>query len=258
MNDLVEEAATRLRKAYKEGPIEPLRDVLEPTDAETAYRIQSRNTEEWLAEGREIVGWKVGLTAKAVQQQMGVDQPDFGVLIADMAISDSGTLDMSKAIQPRGEAEIALILARDIDRPDVTVKDVAQAVEYVCPAIEIVDSRITGWRITFADTVSDNGSSAFFVLGDTKLPLDGLDLYACGMVLEANDEIASIGVGAACLGHPLNAATWLAHTMVGRGQPLRAGQVILTGALGPMINLTTGLQVKTKIGGLGEVTVHVS
>lgn len=258
MTDSVQAAAARLRAAYKDGPIDPLRDTMEPTDADTAYQIQNLNTETWLAGGHEITGWKVGLTAKAVQQQMGVDQPDFGVLFADMAIANGGTLDMSKAIQPRGEAEIALVLAQDITNKNITADEFAKAVAYASPAIEIVDSRIVDWRITFADTVADNGSSAFYVLGDAKLPLENLDLYSCGMVLEVNGEIASLGAGAAALGHPLNAAAWLAQTLVSRGHPLRAGHVILTGALGPMISLAPGQSVTSRIGGLGDVSVNVS
>lgn len=247
------DAAVRLRDAYKSGPIEPLRDVLEPTDTDTAYEIQSLNTEHWIKEGREVAGWKIGLTAKTVQLQLGVDQPDFGVLFSDMLIANGASLDMNQMIQPRAEAEIAIVLEQDIVSPDVTAAEVAGATAYVSPAIEIVDSRIVDWRITFADTVADNGSSAFYVLGDAQLPLAGLDLYTCGMVLEVDDGIASLGAGAACLGHPLNAAAWLARTMVNRGQPLKAGQVILTGALGPMVSLTAGQQIKAAIGGLGAV-----
>jgi|TARA_B110000438_G_scaffold76209_2_gene76324 2-keto-4-pentenoate hydratase len=250
------DAAVRLRDAYTSGPIEPLRDVLESTDTDRAYEIQSLNTQHWIKEGREVAGWKIGLTAKAVQQQLGVDQPDFGVLFSDMQIANGASLDMNQMIQPRAEAEIAIVLAHDIVSPDVTAAEVAGAVAYVSPAIEIVDSRIADWRITFADTVADNGSSAFYVLGDAQLSLVGLDLYTCGMVLEVDGGISSLGAGAACLGHPLNAAAWLARTMVNRGQPLKAGQVILTGALGPMVSLTAGQKIKAAIGGLGEVSFN--
>ncbi len=257
MNSPLSEAATILRSAYDNGPVSPLRSFMDPTDADSAYKIQSINTAHWVAEGRQISGWKIGLTAKAVQKQLGVNQPDFGVLFADTAIASGDTFDMNQVIQPRGEAEIALVLDKDIDRADVTPDDVGQAVAYVTPAIEIVDSRIADWQITFADTVADNGSSAFYVLGDQQLPLAGLDLYTCGMVLEVNGEVTSVGAGAACLGHPLKAAAWLAQTMVSRGQPLRAGQVILTGALGPMINLAAGQHIRARIGGLGEVNVEI-
>lgn len=248
----LEQAAEALRAAYAGGSIAPLRDVLEPTDAVGAYAIQAINTRYWTEAGRRIVGRKIGLTAKAVQTQLGVDQPDFGVLFDDMEIADGGVLPASRALQPKAEAEIALILGRDLDDPDATPETVAAAVEYAVAAIEIVDSRIADWKITFADTVADNGSSAFYVLGQERKPLAGLDLYTCGMALEVNGAVASLGAGVACLGHPLNAAAWLARTLGGLGEPLRAGDILLTGALGPMVALAPGDLVVAKIGGLGS------
>jgi 2-keto-4-pentenoate hydratase len=250
---MLEKAAQALRAAYRDGAILPLRDHLDPTDAEGAYAVQAINTRHWVGEGRRIVGRKVGLTAKAVQAQLGVDQPDFGVLFDDMAIADGGILRSSQVLQPKAEAEVAIVLARDLASPDATVDDVIAAASHGCAAIEIVDSRIADWKISFADTVADNGSSAFFVLGDRKMPLDGLDLYTCGMVLEINDRIVSLGAGAACLGHPLEAAAWLARTLAGRGEMLRAGDVVLTGALGPMVAIVPGDRITAKIGGLGDV-----
>lgn len=248
------QAASRLRAAYTEGAVAPLRDLLEPGDAEGAYAVQAINTRFWADQGRKIVGRKVGLTARAVQIQLGVDQPDFGVLFADMAIPDAGTLSPDKVLQPKAEAEVALILGHDLDDPAATAADVARAVSHAVAAIEIVDSRIADWKITFADTVADNGSSAFFVLGEDRKPLDDLDLYTCGMVLELNGSVASVGAGAACLGHPLEAAAWLARTLAAAGDPLRAGDVVLTGALGPMVPLTVGDRVTAKVGGLGQVS----
>ena len=166
-----------------------------------------------------------------------------------MAIVDGGVLDSGTVLQPKAEAEVALVLATDLHGPDVTARDVADATARVFAAIEIVDSRIVAWRITSADTVADNGSSAFFVLAAEGRPLDDLDLYTCGMVMEVNGAVASIGAGAACLGHPLEAAAWLARTV-----PLCAGDVVLTGALGPMVSLAPGDEVKASIGGLGSVS----
>lgn len=245
-----------LRRAYREGAIAPLRAGLAPGDGDGAYAVQAINTRFWVEQGRRIVGRKIGLTAAAVQKQLGVDQPDFGVLFDDMAIADGGVLRASQVIQPKAEAEIALILARDIDDPAAGEAIVARAVECVAPAIEIVDSRIADWAISFADTVADNGSSAFFVLGKPRRQLDGLDLYACGMVLEVNGAVASLGAGAACLGHPLRAAAWLARTLAARGEPLRAGDIVLTGALGPMVGLMPGDDVRAFVGGVGECSFH--
>jgi 2-keto-4-pentenoate hydratase len=243
--------ARRLREAYTASPIAPLRDVLDPTDIDGAYAVQAINTAYWTGQGRRIVGRKIGLTAKAVQQQLGVDQPDFGVLFDDMHIADGGRLDPARAIQPKAEAEIAFVLGRDITDADASIETIGAAIDHAVAAIEIVDSRIADWKISFADTVADNGSSAFFVLGDDHRRLAGLDLYTCGMVLEINGKVASLGAGAACLGHPLNAVQWLARTLVARGEPLRAGDVLLSGALGPMVALTPGDEVRTRIGGLG-------
>lgn len=246
-----EAAAQNLREAYRNGAIAPLRGILEPTDGDGAYAIQEINTRHWEGEGRRIIGRKIGLTAKAVQQQLGVDQPDYGVLFDDMLIEDGASLKASSVLQPKAEAEIALRLASDILDPEIDAEGVGLAVDSAVAAIEIVDSRIADWKITFADTVADNGSSAFFVLGSTSLPLKGLDLYSCGMVLEVNGQIASVGAGAACLGHPLNAAAWLARAMIARGQPLRAGDILMTGALGPMVAIHPGDTVRVIIGGIG-------
>jgi 2-keto-4-pentenoate hydratase len=256
--ELHEAVAADLRAAYRNGAIPPLRHALEPGDGDGAYDVQAINTRFWEGQGRRIVGRKIGLTAKAVQTQLGVDQPDFGVLFDDMQIANGGTLDASALLQPKAEAEIALVLGADLDAPDADAAAVARCVADVVPAIEIVDSRIADWKITFADTVADNGSSAFFVFGEPRRPLDGLDLYSCGMVLELNGQIASIGAGAACLGHPLEAAAWLARTLARRGEPLRAGDIILTGALGPMVPIKAGDVVKAVIGGLGACGFSVA
>lgn len=249
-----QQLAERLRAAYQGGVVAPLRDGLAPTDADGAYAVQALNTQFWQAQGRRIVGRKIGLTAKAVQTQLGVDQPDFGVLFDDMFVADGTELPASSVIQPKAEAEVAITLARDLTDPETTAEAVAEAVALVWPAIEIVDSRIEDWKITFADTVADNGSSAFFVLGHAGLPPQGLDLWSCGMVMEVNGQVVSLGAGAACLGHPFEAAAWLARTLAQRGDPLRQGDIVLTGALGPMVALQPGDAVKATIGGLGRAS----
>lgn len=254
MGQDLENTAARLRDAYAGSVIPPLRDALEPNDVDGAYAVQAINTRFWEAAGRRIVGRKVGLTAKAVQQQLGVDQPDFGVLFADMEVADGGVIPAGRLIQPKAEAEVALILGSDLAGPEITRADVEAAVAEVAAAIEIVDSRIADWKITFADTVADNGSSAMFALSKTRKPLAGLDLWTCGMALEVNGAVVSLGAGCACLGHPLNAAAWLAQTLAARGEPLRAGDIILTGALGPMVPIQPGDSVRATIGGLGTVS----
>ncbi len=250
--------ALRLRDAYSSGPVPPMRDGLDPVDIVGAYAVQTINTRFWEAEGRRIVGRKAGLTAKAVQAQLGVDQPDFGVLFDDMRVADGGTLDPARCLQPKAEAEIAFVLGADLPSPDTTPDDVAAAVATVHAALEIVDSRIADWKIAFADTVADNGSSAFFVLADEGKPLAGLDIWTAGMVMQINGETVSLGVGAAALGHPLNAAAWLARTLAARGEPLKAGDVLLAGALGPMVTMSPGDKVEAFIGGLGSCSFTYS
>ena len=170
-----DDLALRLRNAYRGAPVQPLRDGLDPVDVAGAYAVQEINTRYWEAQGRRIIGRKAGLTAKAVQVQLGVDQPDFGVLFDDMRVADGGTLLVGSCIQPKAEAEIALVLGADLPSAKTTPEEVAAAVASVHAAIEIVDSRIADWHITFADTVADNCSSAFFVLANEGKPLQGLD-----------------------------------------------------------------------------------
>ena len=246
-----EQLAERLRNAYRTETVPPLRDGLEPTDADGAYAVQTINTRYWEAQGRRIVGRKAGLTAKAVQAQLGVDQPDFGALFDDMRVADGGRLDPALALQPKAEAEIAFVLRTDLPGPDTTVDEVAAAIATVHAAIEIVDSRIADWKISFADTVADNGSSAFFVLADKGSPLPGIDLEGAMMEMRINGETVSVGRGAAALGNPLNAAAWLARTLAGRGEPLKAGDILLAGALGPMVALKPGDEVVAEVAGIG-------
>jgi 2-keto-4-pentenoate hydratase len=247
-----EAVARRLREAYTKGPVPPLRDWLAPTDAQGAYAVQAINTRFWEAQGRRIVGRKAGLTAEAVQKQLGVDQPDFGVLFDDMRVADGGRLDPARCIQAKAEAEIAFVLGADLLSPDASPEDVAAAIASAHAAIEIVDSRIADWKITFADTVADNGSSAFFVLAEEGMPLAGLDLEGAAMTMSVNGAVASTGIGAAALGNPLNAAAWLARTLAQAGEPLNAGDILLAGALGPMVTLHPGDEVHAEVAGIGS------
>lgn len=247
-----DELARRLRAAYAGKTVPPLRDGLDPGDSIGAYAVQGINTRFWQAQGRRIVGHKAGLTSQAVQRQLGVDQPDFGVLFEDMRVADKGTLDPARCLQPRAEAEIAFVLKADLPAIDTTPAQVAAAVASVHAAVEIVDSRIADWNITLADTVADNGSSAFFVLAEAGRPLAGLDLANVTMEMFIGGAKVSTGIGSAVLGDPLNAAAWLARTLAERGAPLKAGEVLLSGALGPMVALRPGDQVHAVIQGIGE------
>ncbi|WP_082462522.1 2-keto-4-pentenoate hydratase [Agromyces sp. Leaf222] len=250
----VRTAAERLRSAAASGtPCEPVRDLIGDDDLDAAYAVQSLGIERRLVDGRRIVGRKIGLTSPAVQAQFGVFTPDYGVLLDDMVLGDREPLDLSRFLQPRVEAEVAFVLGRDLDSPTTHVADVIRATAFVLPAIEVVDSRIAGWDIRIADTVADNASSGAVVLGTTPRSLDGLDLTAVGMSLEHDGETVSTGSGAACLGSPVIAVAWLARAVARHGRPLRAGEVILSGALGPMVAVTGPGVYTARLDGLGEV-----
>ncbi|MEV4397920.1 fumarylacetoacetate hydrolase family protein [Nonomuraea sp. NPDC049607] len=252
MTDNHRAAAARLLEAYASGsPCEPVRDLVDGLEA--AYAVQSLLTERWVGEGRRITGRKVGLTSKAVQRQLGVGSPDFGVLFADMAVPDGEEIPAGAVLQPRAEAEVALVLDRDLPHERHTVADVIAATAFALPAIEVVGSRIRDWDITLADTVADNASAGLYVLGNRPVPLGDVDLRLAGMVIERRGEQVSTGVGAACLGHPLHAAVWLADTLAALGRPLRAGDTVLTGALGPVVPVRPGDVLEARIDGLGDV-----
>jgi 2-keto-4-pentenoate hydratase len=233
-----------------------LRDELDGAPVETAYAIQEINTNRWLASGARLVGRKIGLTAKSVQRQLGVDQPDYGMLFDRMSVLSGDDIPAGSLLQPKVEAEIAFVLGRDVRSERLTIADVIGAVAYALPALEIVDSRIAGWNIRILDTVADNASSGLFVLGDRPVRLTDFDARLCGMTLQKNGESLSFGAGAAALGHPLHALLWLAERMAAVGRPLGAGDVVLSGALGPMIAALPGDRYEACINGLGSVAVN--
>ena len=244
-------AAERLATAAREKvPCAPVRDLI--GDAE-AYAVQQHNIAARIADGATVVGRKIGLTSPAVQQQLGVNQPDFGVLLDDMAYEDGDELPMSGLLQPKVEAELAFVLKADLTEGPFDEQRVTNAVGHVKASLEIVDSRISGWDITFADTVADNASSGLFVLGTEQADLSEVVPKNVEMVLSVNGVERSAGTGAACLGDPLTALAWLATTAADLGAPLRAGDVVLSGALGPMVAIEAGDQVEATITGLGTV-----
>ena len=248
--------AQRLRGAYAGPTIAPLRHGEPQASVDDAYAIQALNRDHWMQEGRRIVGAKIGLTSKAVQKQLGVDQPDFGILFDDMAVEDGGSIPAAKLLQPRVEAEIAFCLGRDIDAVGDDSAELAEAIAYALPALEIADSRVADWNITFVDTIADNASSGLFVLGKERLKLADIDLVGCVMRMEKNGVLVSEGSGAACLGNPLNALAWLASIRISQGNPLKAGDIILSGALGPMVAAVPGDSFTANIEGLGGVSLQ--
>ena len=252
---LLEDIAAALREAEdSETSIAPVRDHL--ASGEDAYAVQEINTERRLKQGGRLVGRKIGLTNPIVQQQLGVDQPDYGMLFADMEIMHDASIPFSASAQYRVEAEIAFILGDDLSSENLTTADVVHAIDWVMPSIEIVGSRIRDWDISFFDTVADNGSSAFYVLGPYARRLDQVDLLECAMRMEGSDGSVSEGTGSACYGSPLNAVLWLAKTMVSAHRPLVAGDIVLSGALGPMVAASANARYEAKIEGLGKVAVR--
>ena len=245
--DLLHGAATTGR------PCAPIRTELADIDA--AYAVQRANIERAVAAGRRIVGRKIGLTSVAVQRQLGVDQPDFGTLFADMAVPDGGEVAAGRLIQPKIEAEVALVLGTDLPQRRCTAADVLRATEFAVAALEIVDSRIADWDIGLLDTVADNASCGLYVLGPRPVPLTRLDLREVGMRMTCGGATVSQGSGIDCLGSPLNAAAWLASTVAALGDPLRAGEIVLTGALGPMAVAAPGGEYVAELSGLGSVRV---
>lgn len=233
---------------------EPVRDILGETDIAAAYAVQNLLTTDSIERGRRIVGHKIGLTSPAVQAQLGVDQPDSGVLFDDMQVACRSTVATAGLLQPKVEAEIAFILAADLD-DDLSERAIRLAAGVAIPAIEIVDSRIRDWSIGIVDTVADNGSSALFVLGEPAVAAADLDFVSRTMRLTEDGAQISQGRGADCLGSPLIALQWLARTARDNGSPLRAGHIVLSGALGPMVPARPGSTYAATIDGIGSVEV---
>lgn len=256
--DIETTIAERLRTAERTASsIEPFANEIGDDDILAAYRIQQINVENGMKANRRFRGRKIGLTARSVQEQLGVNEPDYGTLFSDMEITNGGTLDLSALINPRVEAEIAFVLSHDIDEPSLSHDALEGKIGFAVSALEIVDSRLKNWRIGILDTIADNGASSRFVLGDTEAPISEIDLANSRMELRRNGEIVSSGTGADTLGHPLKALGWLADTLIEHGRPLYAGDLVLTGALGPVSTLASGDRFEATFDELSPVTLRV-
>ncbi|MGW0997203.1 2-keto-4-pentenoate hydratase [Streptomyces sp. NPDC002523] len=257
--DRIAAAAARLREAAATGiPAAPVRDLIGRDDVEAAYAVQQRLAAERIEAGATVVGRKIGLTSAAVQQQLGVDQPDLGFLFDDMEYADGSVVPADAILQPRVEAEIAFVLGADLAEGPLDDAQVREAIDHAVAAIEICGSRVADWDISFGDTVADNASAGGYVLGAQRVPLTGFDAVAAEMAMTVDGETVSTGSGADCLGDPVDAVVWLARQARELGEPLRAGQVILSGALGPMRPVTPGAAVHATVTGLGTVSVNFS
>ena len=259
VNATVTEAADRIALAARNRqPIAPVRTLIGESDIDLAYAVQQELISRRIEAGAVVVGRKIGLTSPAVQRQLGVDQPDFGVLFADMDMSSEPIVPSHRLLQPKAEAEIAFVLKDDLDGEILSSQEVSSAVDHAVAALEIVDSRIADWDLTIADTVADNASSGLFLLGADRLTLDEFSPRDATMRMYADDTLVSEGDGKACLGDPLLPLTWLARTAAAYGNPLRAGQIILSGALGPMVPAPPGTRIRAEIAPLGEVSATFS
>jgi 2-oxopent-4-enoate/cis-2-oxohex-4-enoate hydratase len=223
-----------------------------------AYRISLDLLRRREADGERVVGKKIGVTSKVVQDMLGVHQPDFGFLTDAMQVADGATLDIAAQglIQPRAEAEIAFLLRDDLAGPGVTGAAVLAATEFIVPCFEIVDSRIADWKIGIIDTVADNASCGVFVLGAARVAPEGLDLAALRVTVRKNGAFLSEGFGAAVQGSPLNAVAWLANTLGEYGVALRAGEVILSGSLVPLAPAVPGDVFDMELHGVGGASVR--
>lgn len=250
-------AADRLASAAATGvPCAPVRDLIGAADLAAAYAVQQRVNDRRLAAGAVVVGRKIGLTSVAVQKQLGVDQPDLGVLFDDMHFENDAEIPMSRLIQPKIEGEVGFVLGADLVEGPLDAAQVRDAIEYAVAALEICDSRVENWDIRFGDTVADNASSGVYVLGSERRTLDEVEPVNVTMTMAVDGTEVSSGNGAACLGDPIEAVVWLAQTARDLGQPLRAGQIILSGALGPMAPVESGQTVTVTVSGLGTVTAR--
>lgn len=258
----IEHAAARLDLAARtRHACRPVRDLIGRDDVVAAYEVQRLLIARRVAGGARVVGRKIGLTSPAVQRQLGVDQPDFGVLLADMDVSRAWEVPTGLLLQPKAEAEIAFRLGTDLVDGPFDTDSVAQAVIGAAAAIEIVDSRVADWDIAITDTVADNGSSGLFAVSDTWVTLDAVTPRDVTMRMYASvaggvEELVSEGTGAACLGDPLAALAWLARTCSELGDPLRAGDLVLSGALGPMVPVFPGSVMVADLSTLGTVSIR--
>jgi len=250
----VQSAAKRLLAAYStRSPIDPITADFPDTDLSVAYDIARTQVQQWQADGDIIKGHKVGLASAAIQRQMGVSQPDFGHLTASMFHLEHDPIPADLFIQPRIEPETAFVLSRSLIGPGVTIADAVRAVDFVLPALEVVDSRVRDWKIGIFDTIADNASSGGVVLGSRPVRLDAVDLRLLGCTLHINSELVATGAGGAVLGSPLNSLVWLANTVGPLGVALEPGHVILPGSMTKAFPVSPGDTAVATMHGLGTV-----
>lgn len=258
-NATIERLGDELYEALRtRSTLPPLTEREAAITIDDAYRVSLRMLARRKADGERVIGKKIGVTSKAVQDMLGVHQPDFGFLTDVMEVDDGATVSLSRhrLIQPRAEGEIAFVLRRDLRGPGVTEADVLDATDYVLPCFEIVDSRITDWKIRIQDTVADNASCGIFVLGNERADPHAVDLPAVAMRIDKNGEHVADGLGSAVQGHPCTAVAWLANTLGRFGIPFLAGEIILSGSLAPLLPAAAGDHFQLQLDGIGRASVR--
>ena len=237
-------------------PIPPLTETDEGITVEDAYRVQLAVLEHRLGTGRKVVGKKVGLTSLAMQQMLGVSEPDYGLILDNMLIEDGIEYPANRLIAPRVEPEIAFKLKAGLQGPNVTMEQVLEATDYVFPAIELIDSRIKDWKIKLPDTIADNASSAGVIVGSNRLYLEGVDLPAEEVVLEKNGEEVGRAKGEAVLGHPAKAVAWVTNKLHDYGISMNAGDIIMPGALTGAATAQAGDTIRATFTNVGSVSIR--
>lgn len=239
-------------------PVSPLTERYPDLIVEDAYAIQTINIDRRLAAGERAIGRKVGLTSAPMQKLLGVDEPDFGVLTDEMFVEDGDLIALSRLVQPRVEAELAFVMETDLAGPGVTTSSALRAIAGALPAVEIVDSRVADWKIKLVDTVSDNASSGLLVVGGRMRKVEDLDLRLLGVVVSRHGEVIDTGAGAAALGNPARCVAWLANKLGSLGAGLKAGDIVLPGAVHKMVPVQSGDVFRADFAHLGAVTVRFS
>lgn len=252
----IKEQANYLAKAYEIGGRDALTTVNPSLTVQEAYAIQLQTVQNELQKGHQVTGKKIGLTSEAMQQSLGVHEPDYGHLLSNMFIENAGKVPQNRLLQPKVEGELAFILKDDLLGPNVTAMDVVQATDYIVPALEIVDSRIQNWHIQLQDTIADNASSALYILSNQRYQIHEVDFKNVGMALYKNNELLNTGAGVACLGNPIEAVVWLANKLATYDISLKKGEVILSGALSEAMPAKEGDVFVCKFNQLGEVRVE--
>lgn len=255
-DQIAKEGQELLRAEQTRVALRPFTEKYPAISQEEAYGIQLAFVELKKSGGAKVVGKKIGLTSKAMQKMLNVDQPDYGHILDGMVLQDGAQFRVAELIQPKIEPEIAFIMDRDLKGPGVTPVQVMAATRFVVPALEIIDSRIEGWKIKLCDTIADNASSARVVLGSSPRRVDERDLKLVGMILEKNGDIVQTGAGGAVLGHPAVAVAWLANVVGQFGVSLNTGDIVMPGALCGAVDVAAGDLLQASYDGLGTVSVR--